>query len=87
MLHVQELKKNEITGPFPLSENTHPHSILQVPTMQLAKRSINSKFVEFTADMFIIFSKYKGSAWVPAPMLRIGGREGVGIVPSDTNKK
>ena len=34
---------------------THPHSILQVPTMQLAKMSIDPKFVELTADVLEIF--------------------------------
>ena len=31
-------------------EKTHPHSILQVPTTQLAKMSIDPKFVELTAS-------------------------------------
>ena len=39
------------TKPLPLSEKTHPHSILQVPTTQLAKMSIDPKFVELTADV------------------------------------
>ena len=39
-----------MTGPLPLSEKTHPHSILQVPTTQLAKVSIDPKFVELTAS-------------------------------------
>ena len=34
---------------------THPHSILQVPTTQLAKMSIDPKFVELTADVLEIF--------------------------------
>ena len=34
---------------------THPHSILQVPTTQLAKMSIDLKFVELTADVLEIF--------------------------------
>ena len=40
-------------------EKTHPHtSILQVPTTQLAKMSIDPKFVELTADVLeIIFIK------------------------------
>ena len=37
-------------------ERTHPHSILQVPTTQLAKMSIDPKFVELTADVLEIFS-------------------------------
>ena len=36
-------------------EKTHPHSILQVPTTQLAKMSIDPKFVELTADVLEIF--------------------------------
>ena len=45
-------KKKNVTGPLPLSEKTHPHSIrvLQVPTTQLVKMSIDPKFVELTAD-------------------------------------
>ena len=35
-------------------EKTHPHSILQVPTTQLAKMSIDPKFVELTADVLEI---------------------------------
>ena len=34
---------------------THPYSILQVPTTQLAKMSIDLKFVELTADVLKIF--------------------------------
>ena len=34
---------------------THPYSILQVPTTQLAKMSIDLKFVELTADVLEIF--------------------------------
>ena len=34
---------------------THPCSILQVPTTQLAKMSIDLKFVELTADVLEIF--------------------------------
>ena len=30
---------------------THPHSILRVPTTQLAKMNIDLKFVELTADV------------------------------------
>ena len=36
-------------------EKTHPHSILPVPTTQLANMSIDSKFVELTADVLEIF--------------------------------
>ena len=36
-------------------EKTHPHSILQLPTTQLAKMSIDPKFVELTADVLEIF--------------------------------
>ena len=36
-------------------EKIHPHSILQVPTTQLAKMSIDPKFVELTADVLEIF--------------------------------
>ena len=34
---------------------THPHSILQVPTTQLTKMSIDPKYVELTADVLEIF--------------------------------
>ena len=44
----------KIIGPLPKSEKTHPHSILQVPTTQLAKMSIDPKFVELTADVLSI---------------------------------
>ena len=37
------------------TEKTHPHSILQVPTTQLAKMSIDPKFVELTIDVLEIF--------------------------------
>ena len=36
-------------------EKTHPQSILQVPTTQLANMSIDPKFVELTADVVEIF--------------------------------
>ena len=36
-------------------EKAHPHSILQVPTTQLAKMSTDPKFVELTADALEIF--------------------------------
>ena len=36
-------------------EKTHPHGILQVPTTQLAKMSIDLKFVKLTADVLEIF--------------------------------
>ena len=36
-------------------EKTQPHSILQVPTTQLAKISIGPKFVELTAVVLEIF--------------------------------
>ena len=39
----------------PLPTKTHPFSILQVPTTQLAKMSIGLKFVELTADVLEIF--------------------------------
>ena len=43
----------------PLLIKTHPQSILQVPTTQLAKVSIDLKFVELTADVLeIFFIKY-----------------------------
>ena len=45
----------KITRPLPLSEKTHPHRILQVPTTQLAKMSVDPKFVELTADVLRIF--------------------------------
>ena len=36
-------------------KKTHPHSILQVQTTQLAKMSIDPKFVELTADVLEVF--------------------------------
>ena len=39
-----------------LPMKTHPYSILQVPTTQLAKMSIALKFVELTADVLEFFS-------------------------------
>ena len=44
-----------ITGPVPLSGKTHLRSMLQGPTTQLAKMSIDPKFVEVTADIVRIF--------------------------------
>ena len=46
-----------LTEQYDLShyEKTHPHSILQVPTTQLAKMSIDPKIVELTADVLEIF--------------------------------
>ena len=38
-----------------IKKNHPPHSILQVPTTQLAKMSIDPKFVELTADVLEIF--------------------------------
>ena len=40
-------------GPLPIK--THPYSILQVPTTQLAKMRIDLKFVELTAGVLKIF--------------------------------
>ena len=40
-------------GPLPIK--THPSSLLQVPTTQLAKMSIDLKFVELTAGVLDIF--------------------------------
>ena len=39
----------------PLLIKTRPYSIFQVPTTQLAKMSIDLKFVELTADVLAIF--------------------------------
>ena len=36
-------------------KKAHPYSILQVPTKQLAKMSVDLKFVELTADVLDIF--------------------------------
>ena len=41
--------------PFHYYDKTHPHRILQVPTTQLAKMSIDPKFVELTADVLEIY--------------------------------
>ena len=38
-------------------ENTHPHSILQAPTTQLANMSIDPQFVGVTADVLEIKKK------------------------------
>ena len=54
-LEKNKKKLNERIGPFPSSEKTHPHSTLQVPTTQLARMSIDSKFVELTADVLELF--------------------------------
>ena len=41
-------------------QKTHSYSILHVPTTQLAKMSIDLKFVEITADTLdIFFYKWK----------------------------
>ena len=37
------------------ANKTHPYSLLQEPTTQLAKMSIDLKFVELTADVLEIF--------------------------------
>ena len=44
---------NHMTPPI-MKKLTHIHSILQVPTTQLAKMSIEPKFVEHTADVLEI---------------------------------
>ena len=49
--------QNKIIGPLPLRK-THPHSILQVPTTQLASMTVDPKFVELTADVLTFFFKY-----------------------------
>ena len=41
-------------GPLPLRK-AHPHSILRVPTTQLAKMSIDPKFVQLTAGVLKLF--------------------------------
>ena len=46
---------NKILGPPPLRKNSPTWYILQVPTTQLAKMSIDLKFVELTADVLEIF--------------------------------
>ena len=45
-------KKNKTP---PIKKKTHPHSILQVPTTQLAKMSVDPKFAELTPDVLQIF--------------------------------
>ena len=56
-----ELSKNTNTYHYSEQEKrslrikTHSYSILQVPTTQLAKMSIDLKFVELTADVLEIF--------------------------------
>ena len=44
----------QIIGPRKIRK-THPHSTLQAPTTQLAKMSIDPKFVELTADVLNVF--------------------------------
>ena len=51
MLQIQKNKSINNWTPPALSEKTHSRSILQVPTTQLAKMSIDPKFVELTADV------------------------------------
>ena len=48
------LKTQEKRSP-PIMKKTHPHSMLHVPTTQLAKMSIDPKFFELTADVLEIF--------------------------------
>ena len=48
------LKRNNRTPPN-MKNLCHPHSIFQVPAMQLTKMSIDPKFVELTADVLEIF--------------------------------
>ena len=51
-----------------MKKKTHPRSILQVSTTQLADMSIDPKFVELTADVLEIFIiKYQSS--------RFGGKK------------
>ena len=50
----------------PLPKKTHPCSILQVPTTQLAKMSIDLGFVELTADVLEIFF-IKWTFWFAQP--------------------
>ena len=51
-----KLKKNEINKnpPIKVKKLTHMISLFQVPTTQLAKMSIDPKFVELTADVLRI---------------------------------
>ena len=57
--HERKTKHGTTAGDKPVQlnnyEKTHPHSILQVPTTQLANMSIDPKFVELTADVLEIF--------------------------------
>ena len=48
-MYKKEDKKKKV-GPLPSSDKTHPHSI-QVPTTQLAKMSVDPKFVQLTANV------------------------------------
>ena len=41
--------------PLPLREKTHSYNILRVPTTQLAKMSMDPKFVKLTADVLELF--------------------------------
>ena len=49
----QYIFKTKRIGPLPCKR--HPHSMLQVPTTQLAKMSIDPEFVVPTADVLKIF--------------------------------
>ena len=51
------VEKNKTYRTLPVKKKTHPHSILQVPTTQVEKMSIDPKFVELTADVLNLFFK------------------------------
>ena len=50
------MEKNKIIGPLPLSKKTHPLSILQVPTTQLANIKYRPYIVELAADVLGIIN-------------------------------
>ena len=52
-MHFCFLKQNNRIPP--IEKKTHQHSLLQVPTTQLAKMSVDPKFVELTADVLEMF--------------------------------
>ena len=55
LVYVFVFEQNNMTASH--NKKNRPHSILQVPTTQLAKMSIYPKFVDLTADVFDFFFK------------------------------
>ena len=51
---IEENNNNNRNPPIKMKKLTHMVSLFQVPTTQLAKMSIDPKFVELTADVLRI---------------------------------